>query len=99
LIQEDALEAAAHAAGVRPERVRQLALHRKGDTTPAGQELDYCSLTRVWSRLERQSKFKSRLRQVETFNKRNRWRKRGSAMLALKDGRGVYASFLERWSA
>lgn len=99
LIQEDALEAAAHAAGVRPERVRQLALHRKGDTTPAGQELDYCSLTRVWSRLERQSEFKRRLRRVETFNKKNLWRKRGIAMMPLKYGMGFYASFLEQGGA
>jgi xanthine dehydrogenase/oxidase len=99
LIQEDALEAAAHAAGVRPERVRQLALYQKGDTTPAGQEFKYCSLTRLWSRLERQSKFKSRLRQVETFNKQNLWHKRGISMMPLKYGMGFYASFLEQGGA
>jgi xanthine dehydrogenase/oxidase len=99
LIQEDALEAAAHAAGVRPEQVRQLALYRKGDTTPAGQELDYCSLTRIWSRLERQARFKRRLRQVERFNQQNLWRKRGITMMPLKYGMGFYASFLEQGGA
>jgi xanthine dehydrogenase/oxidase len=99
LIQEDALEAAAHAVGVRPETVRELAFYRTGDTTPAGQQLDYCSITRIWKRLERQARFKSRLRQVETFNRRNLWRKRGIAMMPLKYGMGFYASFLEQGGA
>lgn len=99
LIQEDAIEAAAHAAGMGPELVRQRALYRKGDTTPAGQELTYCSLKRLWNRLERQSKFRSRLRRVETFNKQNVWRKRGISMMPLKYGMGFYASFLEQGGA
>jgi xanthine dehydrogenase/oxidase len=99
LIQEEALEAAAHAAGIGPERVRRAALYRRGDHTPAGQKLDYCSLSRIWSRLERQAKFRARLKEVDAFNRRNLWRKRGISMMPLKYGMGFYASFLEQGGA
>jgi xanthine dehydrogenase/oxidase len=99
LIQEDALEHAAHLVGMLPEDVRAKNLYKPGDLTPYGQALDYCYLDAVWARIQLTSDFKERLAAVEAFNAANRWRKRGISMMPVKYGSGYNAPFLEQAGA
>lgn len=99
LIQEDGLEAAAHAIGMLPEDVRQMNLYKNGDVTPFGQTLDYCYIREVWARLKSTSNFDARQKAVEAFNAANRWKKRGISMIPLKYGLGYNLGFLMQGGA
>ncbi|BCM87602.1 molybdopterin cofactor-binding domain-containing protein [Methylobacterium indicum] len=99
LVQEDAIEQAAHAIGMLPEAVRGKNLYRQGETTPFGQVVDYCYLDAVWERIGRTSDFARRRDAVEAFNAENRWRKRGISMIPVKYGSGYNLSLLEQAGA
>ena len=99
LVQEDAIEQAAHAIGMLPEEVREKNLYQLGNATPFGEVLDYCVLPQVWSRIKRNADFARRQAAVEKFNKANRWTKRGISMIPIKYGSGYNAVFLEQAGA
>lgn len=99
LITEEALEAAAHAIGMLPEDVREKNLYSMGDQTPFGQKLDYCIIKEVWHRLRETSEFDKRLKEVEKFNKNNKWKKRGISMIPMKYGLGYNLGFLMQGGA
>jgi xanthine dehydrogenase/oxidase len=94
IIMEEAIEAAAHRLGMRPEEIREKSLYRENDKTPYGQVLDYCLARPVWDRIKRTSDFDRRVKAVEEFNKNNRWKKRGISMIPLKYGLGYNLGFL-----
>lgn len=99
LAQEDAIEMAAHRIGMLPEDVRGKNLYQQGQLTPFGQVVDYCYLDKVWERIAKLSDFDRRRAQVEKFNKKNRWRKRGISMIPIKYASGYNAAFLEQAGA
>ncbi len=99
LIQEEALEAAAHKIGMSPEAVREMNFYETGDTTPFGQQLEYCYIREVWDRLKTRSDFVAREQLVKDFNVKNRWRKRGISMIPLKYGLGYNLGFLMQGGA
>ncbi|MDC0684913.1 molybdopterin cofactor-binding domain-containing protein [Sorangium atrum] len=99
LVQEDAIEQAAHAIGMLPEDVREKNLYQLGGMTPVGQVLDYCYLGHVWERIKQNSKFAERLAAVQKFNAENRWKKRGISMMPVKYGSGYNAPMLEQAGA
>lgn len=95
-LQENAIDAAATAIGMRPEDVRGLNLYQRGQVTPFGQALTYCYMREVWEYLKRVSKYADRLSGVNTFNSKNKWRKQGLAMLPVKYGSGYNLTSLEQ---
>lgn len=96
LITENAIDDAAFAAGLDPADVRQRNLYRRGDVTPFGQALTYCYMREVWSYLRDKCRYDERRRQVAEFNRENRWRKRGVAMMPVKYGSGYNLVQLEQ---
>ncbi len=99
IAQEEALEAAAHAIGMLPEDVRAKNLYQTGQTTPFGQVVKDCYLQRVWKSTRKKSAFDKRLAQVNDFNAKNRWRKRGISLIPVKYASGYNATFLEQAGA
>ncbi|WP_438023580.1 molybdopterin cofactor-binding domain-containing protein [Sorangium sp. So ce233] len=99
LVQEDAIEQAAHAIGMLPEDVREKNLYQLGGMNPLGQVLDYCYLDHVWARIKQSSDFANRLAAVKKFNAENRWKKRGISMMPVKYGSGYNAPMLEQAGA
>ncbi|HEX6088320.1 MAG TPA: molybdopterin cofactor-binding domain-containing protein [Thermoanaerobaculia bacterium] len=99
LAQEDAVEAASHAIGMQAEEVRKKNLYRLGDTTPYGEVLDYCILDDVWKRIAKMADFEKRRAAVESFNRANKWKKRGISMIPVKYASGYNAVFLEQGGA
>ena len=94
---EDAFEQVAHqlsrALGRRvlPEEIRRKNLYRTGskdgyDTTHFGQDLFFCNIRELWDSLYESADFEKRAAAVEEFNRQNRWRKRGIAMIPQKYG-------------
>lgn len=96
LITENAIDDAAFAAGLDPADVRQANLYKRGDVTPFGQALTYCYMREVWSYLREKSRYDERRAQVAEFNRENRWRKRGIAMMPVKYGSGYNLVQLEQ---
>lgn len=91
LIRENAIEHIAHKLGIRPEVIRQQNFYKESTSTdydfaPYGQALKYCRLNQVWDDLKCASNFDARLKEVEVYNGKNRWRKRGISMIPIKYG-------------
>jgi xanthine dehydrogenase/oxidase len=97
VIREDAVEHVAHQLSqtlgrrVLPEEIRRKNLYRTGtpkafDMTHHGQDLQFCNIREVWDSLYESSDFERREQEVQQFNRANRWRKRGIAMIPQKYG-------------
>lgn len=76
---------------VLPEEIREKNMYRNGtpqayDLTHFDQELDFCNIREIWDELKKTSEFDRRAQEVEEFNKKNRWRKRGIVMMPQKHG-------------
>jgi xanthine dehydrogenase/oxidase len=96
LVIENAIDDAAFAVGLDAATVRERNLYDRGDVTPFGQALSYCYMKDVWAYLQGQARYAERKRAVEEFNRANRWRKRGLAMLPVKYGSGYNLTQLEQ---
>lgn len=99
LLLEDAVEHVAHDLSKRtgrkvtPEQIRRQNLYvsseyEQADSTHFGQPMWYCDMREQWDKLYESSEFERRLKEVEEFNSKNRWRKRGISMIPLKYGIG-----------
>ncbi|WP_017576439.1 molybdopterin cofactor-binding domain-containing protein [Nocardiopsis kunsanensis] len=99
IITENAIDDAAHAIGMTPEEVREKNLYRQGEVTPYGQALTYCYMREVWEHLKKVCEYEKTRERVEKFNSRNRWRKRGVAMIPVKYGSGYNLAMLEQAAA
>ncbi len=80
-----------HGRKITPEDIREKNMYRNGtekeyDETHFGQELDYCNIREIWDELKKTSEFEKRSKEVDEFNKKNKWRKRGIAMMPQKHG-------------
>lgn len=78
IMQEEAIEKAAHGIGMLPEDVRAKNLYRKGQATPFGQVPPDCYIERVFNTTRQKYGFDARLAAVREFNARNKFRKRAS---------------------
>jgi xanthine dehydrogenase large subunit len=96
---ENAIDDAATAIGMRPEDLREKNLYDRGDVTPFGQALSYCYMKQVWDYVKEKSKFEEKYKAVEKFNKENKWRKQGIAIIPVKYGSGYNLTLLEQSAA
>jgi len=99
LITENAIDDAAYAIGMRAEDVRRKNMYQPGDATPFGQTLTSCYIAEVWDYLKEQAGYDGKVADAEAFNRANRWRKRGVAMVPVKYGSGYNLAMLEQASA
>ena len=98
-IIENAIDDAAFAIGMRAEDVREKNMYDRGDVTPFGQALSYCYIKQVWSYLKEKSHYAEKRAAVEAYNRRNKWRKHGLAMIPVKYGSGYNLKQLEQAAA
>ena len=99
LMFENAIEEAAAAMEIDPALVRERSLYKLGDTVPSGQRLEYCYQKEVWDYAKAKSDYDRRRRDVEDFNAKNKWRKRGICLMPLKYGSGFNLIMLEQTTA
>ncbi|TQV87979.1 molybdopterin cofactor-binding domain-containing protein [Aliikangiella coralliicola] len=99
IITENAIDDAAFSIGMDPNDVREKNLYQRGDVTPFGQALSYCYIREVWQYLKQVSEIDSRKKEIEKFNKLNKWKKRGIYMIPVKYGSGYNLVQLEQASA
>jgi xanthine dehydrogenase/oxidase len=99
IIAETALDHAATAIGMTAEEVREKNLYDRGQVTPYGQSLTFCYMKTVWAWAKERSEYEKRRADVEDFNARNRWRKRGISLVPIKYASGFNLISLEQASA
>lgn len=99
LVQEEAIERVAFELSQRtgrrwlPEEIRRQNLYRtatadEAESTHFGQPIWFCKIREQWDHAYAESQFEERAARVDEFNRANRWKKRGIAMLPLKYGIG-----------
>ena len=104
LIHEEAMERVAHELGVWPEQIRRKNMYQTGSLesyqrTHYGQALTYCIIRELWDHAYSDCDFHSRHEAIDEFNRANRWRKRGMAMVPVKYGIGYQPRFLDQAGA
>ncbi|KAK3581541.1 hypothetical protein CHS0354_031882 [Potamilus streckersoni] len=85
-IMETIMEHIAKELGVDPTQVKTLNLYQKGQVTPGGMPLPYCSIGSIMSELEQMAEVQTRQQQIQTFNAANRWKKMGMSVVPIKYG-------------
>ncbi len=87
VVVELAIEAAATALGMDPAAVRRRNYYRPGrDVTPYGQEVPDPRIEAIHDRLITSAAYPERRAEIEAFNARSRWVKRGLALQPIKFG-------------
>jgi xanthine dehydrogenase/oxidase len=83
-IIETLLEHVGQSLGLSYEQVRFANMYSNGDVTPLKEKLLYCNVKDIWKDLLESADVKDRQLAVEQYNKANRWRKRGLAVVPIK---------------
>ncbi|CAH3170659.1 unnamed protein product [Porites lobata] len=83
---ESMMEHVAKELKLTPEQVRKVNLYQNGQETQTGETLKYCTISTLWNDILSTSDFQNRKTAIDTFNKNNRWRKRGISVVPLKYG-------------
>lgn len=66
--------------GISQKQVREVNFFKEGDVTHFNRELTNCHIQRVWNELLEKCHYEKRREIVDTFNRENRWKKRGIAL-------------------
>jgi xanthine dehydrogenase/oxidase len=78
------------------ERIREINMYKEGDRTHFGQEILDWNVPTLWKQVKASSDFDKRKAEVEAFNAKNKWKKRGIAILPTKFGISFTAIFLNQ---
>uniref|UniRef100_A0A8C7ANJ9 FAD-binding PCMH-type domain-containing protein n=1 Tax=Neovison vison TaxID=452646 RepID=A0A8C7ANJ9_NEOVI len=92
LITESCITAVAAKCGLPPEKIREKNMYKTVDKTIYKQAFSPETLIRCWNECLDKSSFHSRRRQVEEFNKKNYWKKKGMAIVPMKFSVGFAAT-------
>ncbi|XP_062098916.1 xanthine dehydrogenase 1-like [Humulus lupulus] len=69
-----------------PEEIREINFQGEGSVLHYGQKIENSTLSQVWNELKLSSLFSDARNEVDQFNNRNRWKKRGISMIPTKFG-------------
>ena len=98
-IMENILEKLSKAANMDYKTFLEVNLYKDGDTTPYGQLLTDFTLRDCWNQAIEKSQYEERRIQVDEFNKKHKYLKRGLSVVPLKYGIGYETLFLNAGGA
>ncbi|KAK8737718.1 hypothetical protein OTU49_004207 [Cherax quadricarinatus] len=99
LFAEDIVSRVAAFLKVDPTQVREKNLYENGDSTHCRQVLERCTLKRCWQEVKHQSSFHTRTARVHQFNRENKYKKRGIALVPVKFGISFTEIFMNQAGA
>eukprot|EP01028_Stygiella_incarcerata_P004363 TRINITY_DN19508_c0_g1_i3.p1 TRINITY_DN19508_c0_g1~~TRINITY_DN19508_c0_g1_i3.p1 ORF type:complete len:1132 (-),score=268.21 TRINITY_DN19508_c0_g1_i3:1221-4616(-) len=99
IMAETMIDLVSKKTGIPSHIIRQQHLYQEGQTTPYLMEVKNCNMTKAWDKMMEMSDYVSRRSEVEAFNKKNRFRKRGIACIPVKFGISFTATFLNQGSS
>ncbi|KAK4875695.1 hypothetical protein RN001_012117 [Aquatica leii] len=79
--------------------IMHLNFYKEGDFTFYQQKLEEVTLERCWSECIQSSRFFERCKDIDHYNRENRWKKRGISLLPLKYAIGLNVRHLSQASA
>ncbi|XP_078350679.1 xanthine dehydrogenase/oxidase-like [Oculina patagonica] len=89
LFAESWMSEVAVICGISQRQVREMNFYKEGDLTHFNQKLTSCHIQRVWNELVEKCDYEERRKHVLSFNRENRWRKRGIAIIPTMLGIGI----------
>ncbi|XP_054978420.1 aldehyde oxidase 2 [Sorex araneus] len=92
LVTESCITAVAAKCGLLPEKIREKNMYKTVDKTIYKQAFNPENLIRCWNECLDKSSFHSRRKEVEEFNKKNYWKKKGIAIVPMKFSVGFAAT-------
>ncbi|XP_023366041.1 aldehyde oxidase 2 isoform X1 [Otolemur garnettii] len=92
LVTESCITAVAARCGLLPEKIREKNMYKTVDKTIYKQAFSPEPLIRCWNECLDKSSFHSRRTQVDEFNKKNYWKKKGIAVVPMKFSVGFAAT-------
>ncbi|KAF4040191.1 Molybdopterin-binding domain of aldehyde dehydrogenase [Phytophthora infestans] len=98
-IAETYIDHIARTLKLSPEDVRTRNMYVEGQTTHFGQPLEDFNLRTLWQHTIDRSGFEAKKAEAEVFNKNNRWKKRGVAILPTKFGISFTSKFMNQGGA
>ncbi|KAF1773116.1 CO dehydrogenase flavoprotein-like, FAD-binding, subdomain 2 [Phytophthora cactorum] len=98
-IAETYIDHIARTLNLAPEKVRSRNMYVEGQTTHFGQPLEDFNLRTLWQHTIDRSGFEAKKAEVEAFNKNNRWKKRGVAIIPTKFGISFTSKFMNQGGA
>ncbi|MCB9094696.1 MAG: xanthine dehydrogenase molybdopterin binding subunit [Halobacteriovoraceae bacterium] len=97
---ESIIEDIAQTLGLDSYEIRKINCYRGSkNITPYGQKVENNMLPELFEKLHKTSQYKKRKKQVEEFNKKNKYKARGLSMTATKFGIAFTAKFLNQANA
>ncbi|KAI8322904.1 xanthine dehydrogenase [Martensiomyces pterosporus] len=72
--------------GLSVEHLREINMYEVGDVTPFSQKLDDWNVPLMWAQIKDKAQYEQRRREVDEFNAKSRYRKRGLALVPTKFG-------------
>ncbi|KAH7488230.1 hypothetical protein PRIC1_007652 [Phytophthora ramorum] len=98
-VAETYIDHIAQTLKLTPEEIRSRNMYVEGQTTHYGQPLEDFNLRTLWQHTIDRSGFESKKAEVGEFNKSNRWKKRGVAILPTKFGISFTSKFMNQGGA
>ncbi|KAL4155217.1 hypothetical protein PRNP1_007330 [Phytophthora ramorum] len=98
-VAETYIDHIAQTLKLTPEEIRSRNMYVEGQTTHYGQPLEDFNLRTLWQHTIDRSGFESKKAEVGEFNKNNRWKKRGVAILPTKFGISFTSKFMNQGGA
>ncbi|XP_059139151.1 uncharacterized protein LOC131927492 [Physella acuta] len=86
LIIETIMEHVAASLNIHPIVVKELNLYDNGQFDQLGHEMKHCLMRKVWAQVKEMAEVDQRLKDMESFNQNNLWKKRGLTMSGCKYG-------------
>ncbi|KAM7249660.1 hypothetical protein ACFE04_021529 [Oxalis oulophora] len=86
LITENWIQRIAIELKKSPVEIREVNFQGEGSVLHYGQEVQHCTLAPLWNELKVSSDYINARKDVDEFNRCNRWKKRGIAMIPTKFG-------------
>lgn len=99
LVTENWIQRIAMEVKKSPEEIREINFLSEGSILHYGQQIQDCTLHRVWDELKKSCNFLKARSEVEEFNLHNRWKKRGIAMVPTKFGISFTTKFMNQAGA
>ncbi|PWA82587.1 xanthine dehydrogenase [Artemisia annua] len=99
LITENWIQRIAMEVKKSPEEIREINFLSEGSILHYGQQIQDCTLNRLWDELKKSCKFLEVRNEVEEFNQQNRWKKRGTAIVPTMFGISFTTKFMNQAGA
>eukprot|EP00057_Strongylocentrotus_purpuratus_P024304 XP_011678778.1 PREDICTED: xanthine dehydrogenase/oxidase [Strongylocentrotus purpuratus] len=99
LITETLMDDVAIKCGIPQHEIRKMNFYQEGDVTPQNQKIEDFTLPRCWDECLTKSDYAMRREAVDFFNRNNRWKKRGLAIIPAKFGISFHITHLNQAGA